>query len=317
MKKTHHSIKMFKSWYSFIFKFLGVFVFCMVLFFIFRPEGELIFSQGVLHHQDAENLRVKVLTWNVLRGNDEFFNVNSWYKRKRAFQTILEQRDYDIICFQEALFTQISFFQEVLAGYDYIGVGRGDGLSKGEHTPIFYRRDRFDLVDSKTFWLSPTPDVPSRGWGEFVPRICTWVELKDKASQQHFRVYNTHLQLSPYAQFSAARMLAQRLRVSKIPAVLLGDLNMPAQWPAFRSLKDAGLQSVDTKGALTYHIYGKGIRCLDHILYSKNWYVLNGGLIKQKVDDRYPSDHWGLWAELTLKKYHPSLLFLLKFHRGF
>jgi endonuclease/exonuclease/phosphatase family metal-dependent hydrolase len=299
VKKRHRSTKAFRRWFGICIKCSGILIFCLLLYFFYRPEGELNVP-GVGSQKPADIFRLKVLTWNVLRGNDAAFFMNTWRKRQRAFQAILEQSDYDIICLQEALSGQLTFFQEALTAYDYIGVGRADGQSGGEHTPVFYRRDRFELVASETFWLSPTPSVPSRGWGEFVPRICTWVELKDRKSQQRFRIYNTHLQLNPFAQFPAARMLAARAKVSPVPFVLLGDLNMPAQWPAFRPLKDDVFQSVNARGALTYHINGKGIRCLDHILFSGHWTIHAGGLLKEKFDGIYPSDHWGLWADLML-----------------
>src|SRR3546814_15261924 len=48
--------------------------------------------------------------------------------------------------------------------YQFVGVARDDGKDKGEFSPLGFRRDRFTLVGSGTFWLSPTPDTPSKGW---------------------------------------------------------------------------------------------------------------------------------------------------------
>ena len=74
-----------------------------------------------------------------------------------------------------------------------MGVGRDDGAEKGEFMAVYYLRDRFELLDSGTFWLSETPDKVSRGWDGACNRTVTWVELKDRKSGKEFFYFNTHL----------------------------------------------------------------------------------------------------------------------------
>lgn len=272
-----------------------------VLFLALRPEGQFTAPRNDSSTEAPKALTIKILTWNVLRGADEGHLGAGWDKRKHAFSSLLSDCEYDIVCLQEVLPGQLEFFSTLLTDYQYVAVGRQDGRSKGEHGPIFYKTSRFELLQSETFWLSDTPDTPSKGWGEVVPRICTWIELKDIASRTRFRIYNTHLQLYPYAQYRAAELLAERIQQADVPVILAGDLNAPPDWPPLRILEDAGLSDAETSGALTWHVSGKAIRCLDHILHSPGWHVTNGGLLKDNPDNIYPSDHFGLWVELNLE----------------
>lgn len=271
-----------------------------VLFLALRPEGRFTPAHNNTLTADPNGMPIRILTWNVLRGQKEGMLGMNWSKRKSAFSEILSSSDYDIICLQEVLPEQLEFFINLLTDYQSIAAGRDDGKSEGEHGPIFYKTNRFTLHKSETFWLSPTPEVPSKGWGEVVPRICTWIELNDIETGTTFRIYNTHLHLLPYAQIRGAELLAEKIQNTPFPLVLTGDLNAPPDWPPLRVLEDAGLRSAETSGALTYHINGKAIRCLDHILHDNEWAVLEGGLLRNKANDIYPSDHFGLWATLSL-----------------
>ncbi len=275
----------------------------LTLFFAFRPEGDFVAAAQTYDVNTSDGVSVKILTWNILRGGGDSVLDMGWEKRKDSFSEILADSDYDILCFQEVLPGQLAFFNELLGGYESIAAGRQDGQSEGEHGPIFYRAKRFKLLESGTFWLSPTPEHPSHGWGEAIPRICTWVELEDKESRGRFRVYNTHLQIHPYAQYRAAQLLAERLEALDVPVILAGDFNAPPDWPPLRVLQDAGLTRAESSGAMTYHVNGKGIRCLDQILFSSGWQVCEGSLLKDKAAGVYPSDHFGLWVKLQLSKF--------------
>ena len=61
------------------------------------------------------------------------------------------------------------------------------GKEAGEHSAIFYRKDRFTLIKNGDFWLSETPDQPSKGWdATCCNRICSWVQLTDNATGKNF-----------------------------------------------------------------------------------------------------------------------------------
>ena len=115
-------------------------------------------------------MRVRIITLNVRR-DEQDDGINNWQYRRDLIAAIMRRYDPDIAAFQEVLVHQLRDLQEMLAGYGYIGVGRDDGREAGEFAPIFHR----DLAVSRqgTFWLSDTPERPSRIWPGMT-RICTW-----------------------------------------------------------------------------------------------------------------------------------------------
>ncbi len=129
-------------------------------------------------HAAAETLNV--MTWNI-RLNTPSDGINAWPNRKDWVAEIIVKNKVDIAGFQEVLVEQLEDLKARLPEMDVYGVGRNDGKNAGEFTPIFFRKDRFELLDQSTFWLSMTPDkTASKGWDAALPRIASWVKLKDR-----------------------------------------------------------------------------------------------------------------------------------------
>lgn len=270
-------------------------------FLALRPEGRFTPADGSAEEGETG---IRILTWNILRGDGEGLLGAPWEKREKAFAAAFapDRPSFDILCFQEALPHQIEFFGKLLPDHDWYGAGRDDGASGGEHCPIFFNRTRFQIRDRGTFWLSLSPEKPSCGWGEQFPRICSWVELEDQTDGIIFRIYNVHLHLHPIGQTPAAQFLAGRIREANFPVLVAGDMNCPPGWPAMRRFKGAGLREAETSGALTYQLFGKGVRCVDHIFTSDDWMVNDGGILRERFGGVSPSDHFGLWANCVPKK---------------
>ena len=150
-----------------------------------------------------------------------------WSKR---CQVICDQVNFmapDIFGAQEVLYGQLQDFKKGLDGYDYIGIGRDDGVRAGEHEAIFYKKDKIQLLDHGDFWLSETPDKPGLGWDAVCIRICTWGKFAvDGTVFYYFNLHMDHVGV-------VARREAAKLVVSKIkeiaqgaPVVLTGDFNV-------------------------------------------------------------------------------------------
>ena len=108
---------------------------------------------------------ITVASYNLRNANGgDSINGNGWGQRYPVIAQIVQYHDFDIFGTQECFIHQLKDMKEALPGYDYIGVGRDDGKEKGEHSAIFYRTDKFDVIEKGDFWLSETPDVPSKGW---------------------------------------------------------------------------------------------------------------------------------------------------------
>ena len=137
----------------------------------------------------AQNL--KLMTYNI-RLDVASDGENGWPNRKEYWASQLSFHEPDIFGIQEALPNQVLDIAGLLPKYNYVGIGR-DGIGKGESSNIFYKKDRFKVLEENTFWLSETPNKISKGWDAALNRVCTYALLKDNKSKQTFWVFNTHL----------------------------------------------------------------------------------------------------------------------------
>lgn len=279
----------------------------------------------------AGEVSLRTMTFNVryagtvddqLSGNGWFNSDPSASRAQRAVQVI---RDYgpDILGTQEALSFQIQSLpgQDLasgLADYGFYGVGRENGVAQGEYAAIFYRSDRFTRVDAGTFWLSPTPDVPSIYPGAGTIRIASWVKLDDHLSGQQIFVLNTHLDnVSNTANLFAANLIRDRLPAlaGNAPIVLTGDMNstetsgvvqtlLGLNDPGEFQLGDAFREVYPAVGfdERTYHAYAGGTSGsrIDFILHSEELTPIAASIIRTTYGGRYPSDHYPVTADFTL-----------------
>ncbi|KAI0649733.1 Endonuclease/exonuclease/phosphatase [Trametes meyenii] len=160
-----------------------------------------------------------------------------WSTRRIKVFEHLESEGIVLAGFQEALVRQVHDLAELLGdGWGWVGVGRDDGVAAGEFSPIFYKKSDVDLVSNDSFWLSNTPDVPSRFPGAGSVRIATATHLILKSAPGgpvHFTYLNTHLDdQSDDQRRLGASMLLTRARYeafkTKGPVVITGDFNSPA-----------------------------------------------------------------------------------------
>ena len=254
---------------------------------------------------------------------------NNWDKRKDLACDVVRRHGPDLVGLQEALRSQIDDLRAALPEYGEIGVAREDGKTKGEYSAILYRKDRFDVNDSGTFWLSDTPEVPgSITWGNACTRICTWARLLPKPSGKPFYMVNTHLDhISQLSREKGIALIMSRVSSRKHadPVVLTGDFNSGENNAVVRYLKDErqleaasnGLSKnplplVDTFRLLhqdasdvgTAHSF-KGSYAgnkIDYIFVAPGTEVLRAEILHDNQDNRYPSDHFPNTAAIRFMK---------------
>ena len=243
------------------------------------------------------------------------FNVCGWnYKNLKhlAAKTILAY-DPDVVGLQECSYDCYKGLKADLKDYSFVGVGRENGkLDKksGESCGILYKTEKFTLVDSGTFWLSETPDVPGKGWDADYARICTWAILRDNATGEEFAHLNTHLEniddgTGAVALEKGTQMVIEKALSFDIPVIITGDLNFEKDTPyhsavlaaGFRDAQDAARNTMD---GCTFH--GDGTEPQEHIDYV---FVSSGiaqvdtyKLVEDTYDGVYPSDHYPIYADM-------------------
>ncbi len=138
-------------------------------------------------------LSLKVMTFNI-RYDNPADGDNNWKFRKDAAFAMIQEQDCDLIGTQEVLANQLADFNAALPAYDYVGIGREDGVDQGEYSAIFFKKDRFNVMNKGNFMLSETPDIfGSKGWDGACERIASWARLQDKSTGKEIFFINTHL----------------------------------------------------------------------------------------------------------------------------
>jgi len=254
---------------------------------------------------------IRVVTWNIHCGQDDGppWKQFHWPVRKPSLRAALEQIQPDILSVQEATPEQASFLEESLPNHQRVGIGR-DGAAGGEHCAIYFNRQRFEEIGGDTFWLEEPIDQPRPGSALNVKRICTWVRLRDRASGRTLRVYNTHLYLTEAPRLTAARLILANIAAGDPgdAVVLTADFNASPNVPSRRLFLESGLADSAEKagpraGKPTFHFfYGIGLWSIDGILVDQHWRVHNHLVLDMKPKNIYPSDHFGLLADLAISE---------------
>lgn len=256
-----------------------------------------------------KNRPINIITYNI-RLNVASDGINAWPNRKDNVKALVRFYDADILCVQEALPEQ---FDDLLANsnFDVVGVGRDDGKRKGEFSAVYFNKDRFIKKDGGTFWLSPTPDVPSKGWDAALNRICSWVKLYDKSNKKEFIVFNTHYDhVGVQARIESAKLIKRKIQeiAPSLPVVFTGDLNVTPETEAIATIKSF---LTDTKEISIEPPYGPTGTFnafkwdsplkdkIDYIFVNKAFKVLKFAVLSDSKDQRYYSDHLPVFARLS------------------
>lgn len=187
---------------------------------------------------------IRVMSYN-LRYGDNGLLVEAVTRADPIIASI-EEYAPDFIGVQEANEPWMQLLPERLVGYQHIGVGRDDGMASGEFSAIFYREASWEVIDSGTFWLSDTPEVPSFGWGANHRRICTWGYFRHRITGEMIAHFNTHLDHeSELARENGIALILDQLGRSPYPALLTGDLNFPEGTELYEVIQASSLS--DTK----------------------------------------------------------------------
>ncbi len=255
---------------------------------------------------------VRWATFNVRYDNPDD-SLNAWAYRKDRVCRFIEDKQLDIIGMQEVLHNQFLDLRAGLPEYEGIGVGRDDGATAGEYAPLFYRKDKFEVLESNTFWLAENPDsVGMMGWDAACVRIATWATLKDKSTGKVFMAVNTHFDhVGEEARRQSALLIIRKIKeiVGDRPAVVTGDFNVTDASEAYKTmttnefvLKDAYKTAGEVSGVgYTFHDFARipPAECekIDFIFVTPQ-ITVKSSEIPAEVPDALLSDHNPQLAEL-------------------
>ena len=259
--------------------------------------------------QHKHNGEIWVASYN-LRMDTPRDSLNSWPHRKENVKALIRYHDFDIVGTQEGFSHQLEDLLE-LPGFTYFGAGRDDGKMAGEHSAIFYRKERFTLTDSGNFWLSETPEKPGKGWdATCCNRICSWVRLTDKHTGKSFYVFNVHFDhRGVIARRESGKLMVRKIReiAGNTPVICTGDFNST---PETEQIVGMGAVVQDSYTITETPPYGpvgtsNGFRFeapmkhrIDYVFVSRHFKVSEYAVLTDAKDRRYPSDHQSVVARI-------------------
>ncbi|HUP11481.1 MAG TPA: endonuclease/exonuclease/phosphatase family protein [Niastella sp.] len=238
---------------------------------------------------------------------------NLWVNRAPVVSSLIRFHDFDVLGTQEGLRNQLDDIKNALPEYTYFGAGRDDGQAKGEHSAIFYKTARFNVLKSGNFWLSTTPEKPGPGWDARINRICSWVQLQDRKSKKKFYFFNVHFD----HQGVEARRESSLLILKKIkeiagnePVVFTGDLNGSHESEWYKSLETSGWLKDTYKQVAhpyanngSFNSFGSALQkteIIDHIFVTAPFKAQKWGVLSDHYHGKYPSDHYPILAVVNL-----------------
>ncbi|HEY9222454.1 MAG TPA: endonuclease/exonuclease/phosphatase family protein [Lutibacter sp.] len=258
---------------------------------------------------------LKVMTYNI-RLDVEVDGENAWPLRKEYFISQIKFYEPDIFGIQEARPNQVADISNGLSQYSQVGMGR-EGEGKGESSNIYYKKDRFLLKESSTFWLSETPNIISKGWDAAFNRVCTYALFKDKKTKKNLWVFNTHLDhIGELARTKGIELILSKiaeLNTQNYPVIFMGDFNSEPTTERIISLKNqmddcraiSEEKPFGPTGTFNGFKYNEPVTLLiDYIFVSKNKKikVKKHAVLSDSKDLKYPSDHLPVFVKLNYIK---------------
>jgi endonuclease/exonuclease/phosphatase family metal-dependent hydrolase len=258
--------------------------------------------------------QMNIITFNI-RYNNPGDGINAWPNRIEMVSGLLKFHEPDIFGFQEALIGQIEDIQHILPDYEWFGVGRDDGKNEGEFSPIFYNKTKFILIKNGTFWLSETPENPSKSWDAALPRIVTWGKFKSKVTGKQFLVFNTHFDhIGNEARKNSAFLIRDKIKeISEnqgLPIILTGDFNLYPESEPIGLIKGFMKDSREVTetppygpvGTFTSFDWNAAMdKRIDYIFVQGGIKVLKYAVLTDSKEQRFPSDHLPVFVKIQLK----------------
>ncbi|MEY3208467.1 MAG: hypothetical protein RL064_498 [Bacteroidota bacterium] len=258
----------------------------------------------VIANKEMKAQNINIASYNI-RYDNKNDSGNLWADRLPKIVSLIQYHDFDIIGLQESLYHQLKGLKKELDEFEYYGIGRDDGIVAGEFSAILFKKSKFEVIDKGNFWLSASPDTPSKGWDANIKRICTWVKLKENQQGKTFFVFNVHFDHEGYtARRESSKLILQKIKAIALnsPVVLTGDFNgdHDSDWyktiQASPTLKDAYFlvpKPYALNGSFNaFNASAIKSGVIDHIFVTDHFKVTKYGLLTDSYFGKYPSDHF-------------------------
>lgn len=270
--------------------FLKTVVYLFSLFFFSLPTSIV---------EEQQEVELQVLSYNIRYDNVED-KEDQWKFRRETLIKYFRETSPELIGMQEVLHHQLKELDLALEDYSYVGVGREDGKTQGEYSPIFFNKSRLKLVKTATFWLSESPEKVSVGWDAALERICTAALFEHLGTAKQFWAFNTHFDhIGVRARKEAAQLILNQIAMrnpTNLPTLLTGDFNLNPDTEPIQHIQSV-FQDVMQELPLSDPHYGTftGFQ-LDQTPKKRIDYVFQKGFTVSKAAHLWIKTPMGRWA---------------------
>jgi|AGTN01.1.fsa_nt_gi Metal-dependent hydrolase len=265
--------------------------------------------------KEPRPVQITVMVYNIRMYNMRTIGTgdpDDWMVREPALLAQIGEASPDLLGLEEAYKIQNDAISEAFPEYDKV-IRYRDGfqeINMSESSPIFYKRDKFELLSEGVFWLSETPDVMSKGWDGGSFRICTYARFREKSNGREFSYFNTHMDnVGETARREGLKLILSRIALETVPVILTGDLNFNESDENYQVvtavLQDSKYKAPDTMSAGTTPSYRTEDTSngspIDFCFTSFSGFnIISYRVLTGKVNGVWASDHYPVKVVLEL-----------------
>ncbi len=286
--------------------------------FLFFILISLLLLVSISSTAQAQSGGLNIMSYNIRYDNPDDAP-NHWDNRKDRVANIIKFYGPAFVGTQEGLIHQLTYLNQELSNYEWIGQGRKDGKHGGEFSAIFYDTRKVKLVEESdsTVWLSETPQKPSKSWDAALPRILSWGLFEIKSTGKQIFVFNTHFDhIGEVARLESSKLILNIIQevAGEMPAVLTGDFNVTPDSQPYATLTSGTPELNDAYDvsalphvgpSFTFEGFkvkgGSDGRRIDYIFVNNGIQVNKHAILTPFQDGFYPSDHLPVYAEIEVK----------------
>lgn len=272
---------------------------------------------------------LRVMTFNV-RGSYHRDGENAWPRRSALNVRTIARQGPDLVGFQELQDGNARVYEREFGNYERALGPRYENRPPHAYNGIYWDPKRLQMLDAGGFWLSETPGSFSGSWETRQIRSANWVRFRPTFGGPEFLCVNTHLDhVSDTARVEGSALILKWLdgpEAGGAPALLTGDFNCEPRSKARGIFERAGFVdahlAANHRPAKTFHAFrGEGFQGRDPSKESRiDWLLLRDGsrgerwlvksysIVLDAEPPLYPSDHYPVVADLSLKAVGPEPL---------
>jgi len=253
-----------------------------------------------------------VMTFNI-RFDNKMDGLNAWSSRRKLITDLIMKYRPAILGTQEGMWSQLTYLENSLPDYSLHAIHRTlDNIC--QYPTLFFNKYGFKVLEGSEFWLSETPEVHrSKSWDSAFPRMMSYARVREFNTGNDFWVAVTHLDhVGAEARYQQAKIITEWVKTRTGPVILMGDFNDSPGSPVHELLTspETGLQDTwnilgkkEDGSSFTHHKFtGLPQKArMDWILISDHFRAIEAEIIRDHVEDRYPSDHFPFLVKLDLK----------------